>query len=280
MQEFDGKSVFHVSVFSGDFDGKIFAGTEALIFLEDEALSTKDMQDVAKRKDIPATCFVWPSEQDNTFNIRFFNPEQEIQVCGHGLLAAAKVLVEKNGADSKLSESNPIQFITQSSHINTKIDAEHRLWIGFDAIDSEPAEIPVWAEDCCNIAPVKASKVGPSNGYWIFEWPEDFDLKELAIDYNKLTFATERALIATTRSQSGGFDYDLRYFAPQHGVNEDKATGSANRVLGSYWKNRLNQSTLKARQLSAEGAVVEVECENYAGGVDRVWVSGKVIINA
>ncbi len=67
----------------------------------------------------------------------------------------------------------------------------------------------------------------------------------------------------------------MRYFAPQHGVNEDKATGSANRVLASYWKSKLNQRKLKARQLSVEGAVIEVECDKQ-----MVWVSGKVIINA
>ncbi|MCW8856356.1 MAG: PhzF family phenazine biosynthesis protein, partial [Kangiella sp.] len=76
-------------------------------------------------------------------------------------------------------------------------------------------------------------------------------------------------------SQAKGFDYDLRYFAPQHGVNEDKATGSANRVLASYWKSKLNRSKFKARQLSAKGAVIEVECES-----DLVWISGKVTINA
>lgn len=269
MQEFDGKSVFHVSVFSGDLGEQNFAGTEALVFLEDEALTSEEMQSIAKRKDIPATCFVWPSDDSSTFHIRFFNPETEIQLCGHGLLAAAQVVHDKVDAE------NPIEFITQSSHIHTRIDDQQQLWIGFDGIDSEPADIPVWAEDCCNITPTSASKVGPSNGYFIFEWPKGFDLTELTINYDKLTFATERALIATTESAVDGFDYDMRYFAPQHGVNEDKATGSANRVLASYWKSKLNQRKLKARQLSVEGAVIEVECDKQ-----MVWVSGKVIINA
>ncbi|ACV26651.1 PhzF family phenazine biosynthesis protein [Kangiella koreensis] len=269
MQELEGKRVFHISVFSGDFHGKLFAGTEALVFLEDEALSSEEMQSIAKRKDIPATCFVWPSDNSSRFHIRFYNPQTEIQLCGHGLLAAAQVVNDTADVEQ------PIEFITQSSQIKTKIDDEQKLWIGFDVIESEPVDIPVWAEDFCNIKPVSASKVGPSNGYWIFEWPQDFDLTELAINFDKLTFATERALIATTQSQAKGFDYDLRYFAPQHGVNEDKATGSANRVLASYWKSKLNQRKFKARQLSAEGAVIEVECEN---GV--VWISGKVTINA
>lgn len=276
MQEFDGKKVFHVSVFSGEFNGQLFVGTEALVFLQEEELSSHEMQDIAKRKDIPATCFVWPSDDSSKFHIRFYNPENEIQLCGHGLLAASKVVNDKAiAADQKSQVSNSIEFITQSSHIYTRIDGEQQLWIGFDAIDSEPVDIPAWIEDCCNINPASASKVGPGDGYWIFEWPQGFDLTELTIDFDKLTFATERALIATTQSQATGFDYDLRYFAPQHGVNEDNATGSANRVLASYWKSKLNQSTFKARQLSVKGAVIEVECEN-----DVVWISGKVTINA
>lgn len=279
MEGFDGQSVFHVSVFSGDYYGKLYAGTEALIFLQDESLSSEEMQDIAKRKDISATCFVWPSDNNSSFNIRFYNPDTEIQLCGHGLLAAAKVLYE----NSSVQLSKPVEFITQSSHIKARIDEDQRVWIGFKPALIEPAPIPNWAEDCCNILPVEVSKVGPSNGYWIFEWPEGFDLKKLAVSFDKLTFATERALIATTRSQTKGFDYDLRYFAPQHGVNEDKATGSANRILGSYWNKRLKRHSLKAQQLSDVGAIIDIECESpeLSGAQDgTVWISGKVVVDA
>lgn len=279
MEGFDGQSVFHVSVFSGDYFGKLYAGTEALIFLQDESLSSKEMQDIAKRKDIPATCFVWPSDNSSSYHIRFYNPETEIQLCGHGLLAAAKVLYENFSKQSQ----NSVDFITQSSHIRTRMDGNQQIWIGFEPVSIDPASIPNWAEDCCNILPAEVSKVGPSNGYWIFEWPEGFDLKELAVSFDKLTFATERALIATAKSKTKGFDYDLRYFAPQHGVNEDKATGSANRVLGSYWNKRLKLHTLKAQQLSDVGAVIDIEYESQELSLnvdDTVWISGKVIIDA
>ncbi|MBD3668319.1 MAG: PhzF family phenazine biosynthesis protein [Kangiella sp.] len=279
MEGFDGKSVFHVSVFSGDYFGKLYAGTEALIFLLDEPISRKEMQDIAKRKDISATCFVWPADKNSSYHIRFFNPDTEIQLCGHGLLAAAKVLHEVRSNQSLTQ----ITFITQSSHIRTRMDDKQQVWIGFKPALIEPASIPNWAEDCCNILPVEVSKVGPSNGYWIFEWPEGFDLKQLAVSFDKLTFATERALIATTRSQAKGFDYDLRYFAPQHGVNEDKATGSANRILGSYWNNRLKRHSLKAQQLSDVGAIIDIEYESpeLSGAEDgTVWISGKVIVDA
>lgn len=279
MEGFDGQSVYHVSVFSGDYYGKLYKGTEALIFLQDEPLSSDEMQDIAKRKDISATCFVWPSDNPSAYHIRFYNPETEIQLCGHGLLAAAKVLYEHNSEQLAAS----VELITQSSQIHTRIDEEQNIWVGFKPVSIEPTQIPNWAEDCCNILPEQVSKVGPSNGYWIFEWPETFDLRKLAIDFDKLTFATERALIATTRSQAKGFDYDLRYFAPQHGVNEDKATGSANRILGSYWNKRLKLHTLKAQQLSDVGAVIDIECESQelsGAAEDTVWISGKVVIDA
>lgn len=279
MEGFNGQSVFHVSVFSGDYSGKLYAGTEALIFLLDEPISSEEMQGIAKRKDISATCFVWPSDNSSSYHIRFYNPDTEIQLCGHGLLAAAKVLYESRSKQSQM----PVSFITQSSHIRTRIDDKQQIWIGFEPALIEPTSIPNWVEDCCNILPAEVSKVGPSNGYWVFEWPETFDLKELAVNFDKLTFATERALIATTKSKTKGFDYDMRYFAPQHGVNEDKATGSANRVLGSYWNKRLKLHTLKAQQLSDVGAVIDIECESQelSGAAEAtVWISGKVIIDA
>ena len=279
MEVLNGQSVFHISVFSGDYYGKFYGGTEALIFLQDEPLSSEEMQNIAKRKDISATCFVWPSDNDSSFHIRFYNPDTEIQLCGHGLLAAAKILYE----NSSVQLSKPVEFITQSSHIKARIDEDQRVWIGFKPALIEPASIPNWAEDCCNILPVEVSKVGPSDGYWVFEWPEGFDLKKLAVSFDKLTFTTERALIATTRSQAKGFDYDLRYFAPQHGVNEDKATGSANRILGSYWNKRLKRHSLKAQQLSDVGAIIDIEYESpeLSGAEDgTVWISGKVIVDA
>lgn len=279
MEVLNGQSVFYVSVFSGDYYGKFYGGTEALIFLQDEPLSSEEMQNIAKRKDISATCFVWPSDNDSSFHIRFYNPDTEIQLCGHGLLAAAKVLYEKISIQSSVS----VEFITQSSHIKARIDENQQVWIGFKPAFIEPASMPNWAEDCCNILPAEVSKVGSSSGYWIFEWPEDFDLKKLAVSFDKLKFATERALIATTRSQTKGFDYDLRYFAPQHGVNEDKATGSANRILGSYWNKRLKHHSLKAQQLSDVGAIIDIECESpeLSGAQDgTVWISGKVVLDA
>lgn len=288
MSVLDGQSVFHVSVFSGDYHGKLFAGTEALVFLEDEALSSEVMQVIAKRKDIPAIVFVWPAENPSQFHIRFYNPECEIQLCGHGLLAAAKVLFEISHANQ--SSKTPITFITQSSHVIASIDENQAVWVGFEPVAIEEAAVPNWADDCCNIIPYKGSKVGLKDGYWIFEWPNDFDLTQLAIDFDKLTFATERALIATTRSQANGFDYDLRYFAPQHGVNEDKATGSANRVLATYWQKKLHQTHFKARQLSPDGAVIDIKIEalntdtveinKVESQNEMVWISGKVTIDA
>ena len=84
---------------------------------------------------------------------------------------------------------------------------------------------------------------------------------------------TQRAVIATQQSRDADYDYNFRYFAPQHGVNEDKATGSAHRVLVSYWHQYLNKCNFKARQYSIEGAELIGRIE---GG--DVWISGNVDI--
>ena len=86
---------------------------------------------------------------------------------------------------------------------------------------------------------------------------------------------TQRAVIATQRADDRfGYDYYFRYFAPQHGVNEDKATGSAHRVLVSYWSKRLNKTNLLAKQLSKEGAELTGRYEK-----GDVWISGNVLIH-
>jgi len=104
--------------------------------------------------------------------------------------------------------------------------------------------------------PCNAAVAGGEDGYLILQWPAYPAIAELIVDTKNIEQHTQRAVIVTQQSQNAAADFYLRYFAPQHGVNEDSVTGSANRVLASFWHERLNKSQFKAIQCSEAGGVV------------------------
>ena len=119
------------------------------------------------------------------------------------------------------------------------------------------------------------AEAGDSAGYLVLEWPADTDLTSLDPPGDSLRLHTTRALIATCRvspsASLAGEDIQLRYFAPQYGVDEDAATGSAMRVLASYWQQRGLGNHLQGLQRSARGGWLFSRLENA-----RVWVGGIV----
>ncbi|GAA4365272.1 PhzF family phenazine biosynthesis protein [Kangiella marina] len=241
-------------------------GTTAVVYRLDESLSSSDMQAIASNDKAPATCFIHQVSAQEC-NVRFFNATHEIQLCGHGLLACAKVLAEYDNALS-------FRLDTPQTVVEAHVSQEDtRVEIQLDALPSYAVDIPLWAKDCFNIPPEAASLAGPDSGYWVMRWPQSTALDQLNVNSRVLVENTQRALIVTQKSQVEGYDYGFRYFAPQHGVIEDKATGSAHRVLLSYWHQQLNQCNFKARQYSKEGAELVGRVVN-----GDVWISGNVDI--
>ncbi|RDX37492.1 PhzF family phenazine biosynthesis protein [Kangiella sp. HD9-110m-PIT-SAG07] len=241
-------------------------GTTAVVYLCDKTLSSKDMQTIAHREAAPATCFI-NQQSTNQFHIRFYNTTKEIQLCGHGLLASAKVVGEVKGIAS-------FKFQTQDTVIQARYSSQHKeVEIAFSELISVAVSPPAWVNSCFSITPNSVFQAGSNNGYWVMEWPQASVLQDLEVKTKALIEHTQRAVIATQQSDDEQYDYNFRYFAPQHGVIEDKATGSAHRVLMSYWHQRLNKCNFKARQYSKEGAELTGRIEN-----GDVWISGNVDI--
>jgi hypothetical protein len=148
-----------------------------------------------------------------------------------------------------------------------------RFWIGLPTIGCAACPVPHWVKEFFPVPPWRAAEVGDHDGYLVLEWPEGFDLHSLPIPAYALRRRTARALIVTCRaSPQSSADVQLRYFAPQHGVPEDTATGSAMRVLASYWMNRDLNDQLLAQQCSHYGG----ELYSRVRG-ELTWVGGRVL---
>lgn len=152
--------------------------------------------------------------------------------------------------------------------------AEDELaWIGLPGIDCNACAVPYWVHEFFPSQPWRAAIAGEENGYLVLEWPAGFDLESLPVPRSVLRLRTGRALIATCIDESDpAIDVQLRYFAPQHGVPEDSATGSAMRVLATYWRNRDLDDGLRAYQCSSYGG----ELRSRIRG-ELTWVGGRVI---
>ncbi|MEM7692157.1 MAG: PhzF family phenazine biosynthesis protein [Pseudomonadota bacterium] len=130
-------------------------------------------------------------------------------------------------------------------------------WIGLPPIDCDACAMPTWVGEFISSVPWRAATEGASDGYLILEWPAGFDLEELTVPGAALAKRTKRSVIATCAAPDyPELDIMLRYFAPNHGVPEDTSTGSAMRVLASYWMRRELNGGLAAFQCSKRGGAL------------------------
>lgn len=202
-------------------------------------------------------CFVCPSD-NNTLAIECFNRSQKIKRCGHGSLAAhaAYQPAEQNGLH----------------------------WLAMPIMASQNVDLPDWLSQAFDQTPGCAAQAGDANDYLILEWPaeqsisaDELTLKRLQVNFEAISQHTQRAIIATQWAGKNGIDFYQRYFAPQHGVNEDSATGSAHAVLARYWQQKRGQDQFIARQCSNAGGILHSKIQTV-DNTDRLWIGGQVKI--
>lgn len=243
------------------FFGSGAKGDTAAVFQLDHALSDAELLNIAQNTPAGVSCFVTRHDH-KSWQIRIFDPVREIQFCGHGLLASADVLLHLE----------PILTVTIETphHVVCVEKQDGKVWLGV-----EKPKLLVASQSDAGFerlpALVNVTKSLEENGYWVAELAMNTHLEDMTTaDLSALSLG-KRALIVTERGPSPEFDYRFRYFAPQYGVAEGPASGSANAVLLSYWENRLFRTKYDAIQLSPERAV-------HQGRVDEamVWISGNI----
>ena len=209
-------------------------------------------------------CYSWESALPLQFGVACFAPGGEaIQCCGHGLLAAAWYWYRRG-------MSAPLQLVMGGSRIECQSRAD-LLWLLFDRLASESILLPHWVDTVFGSRPMRAATAGPEQGYLVLEWPGGFRLEALSPPSMELTRYTSRAIIACSRSGDKPGAIRFRYFAPQYGVAEDSATGSAMRILLDYCQKNYQLDYLEAFQCSPAGGVL------FARAVaNRIAVGGRV----
>ena len=239
-----------------------FAGNPAGVCLLPKARPDDWMQSVAREMNQAETAFL--VKQKDGYDLRWFTPTTEVDLCGHATLASAHFLWSK----PKASAPRTIRFHTKSGVLTA---ARKAGWIvlDFPSTPPQPCEPPPYLLDA-----VKA------HGAPVFRTPFDYmvvtehpaKLRALTPDVRLLRDIETRGVIVTCHSDESGVDFLSRFFAPGAGVDEDPVTGSAHCALAPYWAARLGRPVLVGKQVSARGGLVRVE---HAG--DRVRLGGKAV---
>lgn len=245
---------YHVDAFASE----VFAGNPAGVCLLQEWLPDDVLQSVAAENNLSETAFLVPSS--GRYELRWFTPEVEIDLCGHATLASGHVLFETGHV-----KTTQVEFVSQSGTLAVERRGD-LLLLDFPARKPRPCAGPPHLEAIVGAAPVEV--LGSRDLMVVFD--DERTVAGLAPDLAAVKELDWLALIVTAPGTE--CDFVSRFFAPKVGVPEDPVTGSAHCTLVPYWAERLGKKDLHARQLSRRGG--ELVCE-YRG--ERVAIGGKAV---
>ena len=251
-------TIFHVDAFTE----RPFAGNPAGVCILPEPHEDGWMQNVAREMNLSETAFL--QSRGDGFNLRWFTPAVEVDLCGHATLASAHVLWEQG----VLKPEEPARFHTRSGLLTAQRQGE---WIelNFPSLPDKQTKIPRGLPKALGAKP---RYVGRSRFDYIVEVGSERIVRGLRPDFTRLSDLPIRGLIVTARATTMPYDFVSRFFAPRAGINEDPVTGSAHCVLGPFWRDRLGKNALLAYQASARGGIIRVRV-----GDKRVYIGGKAV---
>jgi len=245
------------------FTDQPFAGNPAAVCILDKMYDDAWLQQVASEMNLSETAFLSPL--DDGYNLRWFTPAVEVDLCGHATLASAHVLWEQG----YLASGVQARFHTKSGLLTAK---QYDAWIELNF----PAKPAVPAEDVPGLAEalgVTPRYLGKSQFDYLVEVESEEIVHAIRPDFVRLQAVPARGVIVTSQARKGSsYDFVSRFFGPGVGVNEDPVTGSAHCVLAPFWSQRLGREELTGFQASARGGVVRVLLDR-----DRVRLGGQAV---
>jgi PhzF family phenazine biosynthesis protein len=247
------------------FTERPFAGNPAAVVLLSRWPAEGWLAHVAAEMNLSETAFLVPT--DAGYDLRWFTPTVEVDLCGHATLASARALAELG----QVAPGGHLRFATRSGTLTARVHPTE-IELDFPVKREQPAEAPPGLVEALGLVP---RYVGRNAFDYLVEAESAAVIRNLAPDFGRLATLACRGIIVTARSDDPAFDFVSRFFAPAAGVNEDPVTGSAHCALAPFWAARLNQTRFRAFQASRRGGMLRVE---LAG--ERVLLGGQAVIVA
>jgi PhzF family phenazine biosynthesis protein len=242
------------------FADRVFKGNPAAVLpLGERWLEDSIMQNIAMENNLPETAFY--INENNSYHIRWFTPEVEVDLCGHATLGAAHVIFNHENY-----KGDELSFQSRSGVLKVG-RADGILTLDFPADDFMGTVMTGELRDCFNFEPVKIFK-GKTDYMLVYE--DEEQIKNIGYNLTAINRINARGIIVTAPGKS--CDFVSRFFAPQSGIPEDPVTGSAHTTLVPYWSAVLDKDELTARQLSQRGG--DLICRNMG---ERIKISGRCV---
>jgi predicted PhzF superfamily epimerase YddE/YHI9 len=240
------------------FADAVFRGNPAAVCPLQSWLDEQQMQAIAQENNLSETAFFVP--RDGVYDLRWFTPRAEVDLCGHATLASAFVLF------SLLDHGGDVApFETRSGRLEVRRDGD-LLVMDFPSLPPTSCSDPPAA--LLAGLPARPSIVVQSAFDYIAVYDEAETVRSLQPDLTQLETLESRGVVVTAPGDE--VDFVSRYFAPRFGIPEDPVTGSTHSTLVPYWAERLGKSSLHARQLSQRGG--ELFCKALG---ERVEIAGR-----
>ena len=243
------------------FTDHLFHGNPAGVCPLDDWIEDNLMQKIAEENRLSETAFFVPSKDG--FDLRWFTPTMEVDLCGHATLASAFVLFEHLDYEGEI-----IVFHTQSGDLMVTKQGS-AIVMDFPSRPGARVEAP---DQLVNGLNCDIKEVYKSQDYMVVLETEDA-LRNLSPNFAELEQLDCTGIIATAPGEE--VDFVSRFFAPKAGIPEDPVTGSAHCTLAPYWAAVLGATDLTARQISARGG--ELACRLDG---DRVQIAGRAVLYA
>lgn len=244
------------------FTDQPFSGNPAAVLVLSSPADPAWMQHVAREMNLAETAFL--VRRADGYDLRWFTPSTEVDLCGHATLASAHALWE----EGRLRGDEEARFHTRSGVLKASKEPDC-IWLDFPAT---PPKAVGQVPDLERALGLRPQYVGRTAFDYLVELESDAAVRELRPDLSVLARLPVRGVIVTARSQSAEHDFVSRFFAPQSGVDEDPVTGSAHCALGPLWGGRLGKNEVVGYQASSRGGVVIVRLQG-----DRVRLGGKAV---
>lgn len=245
------------------FTDKIFCGNPAAVIPLERWIDDLLMQKIAMENNLSETVFFVPSvHRDVDYDIRWFTPAAEVNLCGHATLASAFVLYTVLNF-----KKDKLVFHSKSGKLEVERVSD---WYSMDFPSWKPERVYTYPGNLR-----KALGVDEILGIYkqrdlMIELNGEGDVRNAKPDFSAIKKWKENVII--TAPGKGDVDFVSRFFAPSIGVDEDPVTGSAHSQLIPFWSEKLNKKKLHARQLSKRGG--ELWCGQWG---DRVSIAGQCV---
>lgn len=252
------------------FTEENFRGNPAGVVVVDAPVDTELALRVAREVNHAETAFV-RALGPGRYELRWFKPTMEVDLCGHATLATTAALVEEMG-----EQSSAIVFETKSGKLTVLRDAAARAYVlDFPTNAPKACATPPGLAEAFGLKRVLHAAVAPKR-YVVLELDRDVDLPTIRPNFGaleRLTLPDGAAGVVLTRLGPEPYDFTSRMFSPWTGNQEDPVTGAAHTVLAPYWGERLGRREFHAYQASARGGELHVRWKG-----ERVDLIGRAAV--